>query len=129
MLNKIEDCQIKGKCQVTDLAKGVDFIAQKFDEYEKGQREKDVIITILQSKLKSASMKVEDLKRKMETKEQYSRRNCIFFQGLKEERNKSTDNRVLKLLREELKEDVLLVDLDRSHRIGGKKETQAANHL
>ena len=33
MLEKTEDCQIKGECQC-GLAKGVDFIIQKFDEYE-----------------------------------------------------------------------------------------------
>ena len=50
--------------------------------------------------------------------------------GLKGEKNESTDDRVLKLFREELTEDVLLVDvdLDRTHRIR-KKETQAANHV
>ena len=37
ILKKTEDRQIKGKCQLTDLAKGVDFITQKFekDMYEK----------------------------------------------------------------------------------------------
>ena len=35
MLEETEDCHIKGECQLTDLAKGVDFITQKFDEYEK----------------------------------------------------------------------------------------------
>ena len=35
MLEKTEDCQIQGECQLTDLAKGVDFKTQKFDEYEK----------------------------------------------------------------------------------------------
>ena len=56
--------QIKGECQLTDLTKGVDFTSQKFDEFEKEWREKDAIIATLQSKLKSASMKVEDLERK-----------------------------------------------------------------
>ena len=35
MPEKTGDCQIKGECQLTDLAKDVDFITQKFDEYEK----------------------------------------------------------------------------------------------
>ena len=63
MLEKTEDRQIKGECKLTDLAKGVDFITQKFDEYEKDRREKDAIIATLQSELKSASMKVEDLEK------------------------------------------------------------------
>ena len=63
----------------------------------------------------------------MERQEQYSKRNCILIHGLVEEKNESTDDRVLKLFKEELNEDVLLVDLDRTHRIR-KKEIQAASH-
>ena len=61
------------------------------------------------------------LRKKIERPEQYSRRNCILIHGLKEEKNESTDDRVLKLFREELNEDVILADLDRTHRIGKKK--------
>ena len=73
-------------------------------------------------------MKVEDLEKKMERQEQYSRRNCILVQGLNKEMGESTDDRVLKLFREELNEDLLSADLERTHRIG-KKVTQAANHV
>ena len=73
-------------------------------------------------------MKVEDLEKKMESQGQYSRRNCILIHGLSEEKNKSTDDRVFKLFRVGLNEDVLLADLDRTHRIR-QKETQAANHV
>ena len=57
----------------------------------------------------------------MERQEQYSSKNCILIHRLKEEKNESTDDRVLKLFREELNEDVLLADLDRTHRIEKKK--------
>ena len=124
MLEKTEDCQIKGECQLTDLAKGIDFITQKFDEYEKDQHEKNAITVTLQNELKNASMKVEDLENKMERQEQYSRRNCILNHGLKEEKNESADDRVLKLFREELKEHVLLVDLARTHRIRKKRDSR-----
>ena len=63
MLEKTEDRQIKGEYQLTDMAKGVEFITQKFDEYEKDRREKDPIIATLSSELKSASMKIEDLEK------------------------------------------------------------------
>ena len=68
MLKKIEDRQIKGEWQLTDLAKGVEFITQKFDEYKKDRREKDAAIATLQNELKSASMKVEDLEKKWKGK-------------------------------------------------------------
>ena len=53
----------------------------------------------------------------MGRQKQYSRRNYILIQGLKEEMNESTDDRFFKLFREELNEDVLLADVDRIHRI------------
>ena len=54
----------------TKLAKGVDYITQRFDEYEKDRREKYKIIRTLQSELEKVSMKVEDLEKKMDRQEQ-----------------------------------------------------------
>ena len=108
MLGKTEGRQIEGECQPTDLAKDVDIVTKKFDECEKDRREEDAIIATLRSELKSASMKVEDLEKKMVRQEQYSRRNRVLIHGLKQEKNESTDDRVLQLFREELNEDVLL---------------------
>ena len=117
MLEKTGHRQIKGECHLTDVdltdVEGVDFITQKFDEYEKDRREKDAIIVTLQSELKCAIMKVEDLEKKMDRQEQHSRRNCILINELKEEKNQSTNDRVLELFREELDEDILLVHLFR----------------
>ena len=93
------------------MVKCVEFITEKFDEYKKDRREKDAIIATLQNELKSASMKVEDLEKKMEKQEQWSRRNCILIHGLKEQIDESTNYRVLKLFIEELNEDVLLAYL------------------
>ena len=61
----------------------------------------------------------------MERQKQHSRRNCILIHGLKEEKNKNKDNRVLRLFREDMNEDVLLVDLDRTHRIGKKRDSSS----
>ena len=49
MLEKTEDRQVKGGCQLTDLAKVVKFITQKCDEYEKDRHEKDAIIATLEN--------------------------------------------------------------------------------
>ena len=125
MLEKIEDHQTKGECQLSDLAKGADFITQKTGEYEKNRCEKDVIIATLQNELKSANMKVEDLEKKIDRQEQNSRRNCILIYGLKEEKKEITNDRILKLFREELNEHVLFVDLDRTHRIGKKRDSNS----
>ena len=66
-------------------------------------------------------MKFEDFEKKMDRQEQYFRRNYVLIHGLKEEKNKSIYDRVLELFREELSGDILLVDLDRTHRIEKKK--------
>ena len=60
----------------------------------------------------------------MNRQEQYSRKDCILVHGLKKETDESTDDRVLKLFREELNEDVLLVNLDRTHIVGKKRLKQ-----
>ena len=83
------------------MAKGVDFLTQKFDDYQKVWREKDAIIATPQSELKSASMKAEDPEKKIYRQEQYSRRNCILIHGIKEEKSKSINDRDFKLFREE----------------------------
>ena len=75
--------------------------------------------------MKNSNIKVEDLVKKIERQEQYSRRNCIIIHGLKGEKNKSTNDKVVKLFREELNEDVLFADLDRTHRIGKKKDSSS----
>ena len=65
-------------------------------------------------------LKVEDLEKKMGRQKQQSRINYFLIHGLREEKNKRTDDRVLELFRKELNETVLLVDLDRTHRIRQK---------
>ena len=64
----------------------------------------------------------------MERQEQYSRRNWILIHKLKEEMDESTDDRVWKLFGEELNEDVLLADLDRTHRIRKKSGSSSKPH-
>ena len=77
-----------------------DYITQKFDEFEKYRHEKEAIIAILHSdSSESANIKVEDVEKKLDRQEKYSRRNCILIQGLKEEKKESNDDRVLKSFR------------------------------
>ena len=48
-----------------------------------------------------------------------------FNSRIKRRKDKSTDDRVLKLFREEPNEDVLLADLHRTHRIGKKRDSSS----
>ena len=49
--------------------------------------------------------------------QQYSRRNCLFVHGLKEDQDESTDDLVLKLFNEKLGVAVDISMIDRSHRL------------
>ena len=79
--------------------------------------------------------KLEHEKNKLETKltkavgltddqQQYSRRNCLLFHGVKEESSEDTDNIVTEICAEKLRLDVGKSMIDRSHRIRPKKKDQ-----
>ena len=52
---------------------------------------------------------------------QYTRRNCLLFHGIIEEKDKDTDSIIINTVKEETDLEILPNDLDRSHRIGNPK--------
>ena len=52
---------------------------------------------------------------------QYSRRNCLLFHGIKEEKNEDTNSIIINTVKEEIDIEILSNDLDRSHRTGNPK--------
>ena len=52
---------------------------------------------------------------------QYSRRNCLLFHGIKEEKDENTDSIIINTVKEEMDIEILPNDLDRSHHIGNPK--------
>ena len=58
------------------------------------------------------------LKESIDELEQYSRRNCLLFHGLKESDGENTDKIVIDTIRKEMTIDISEQDLDRTHRIG-----------
>ena len=83
----------------------------------------------LKEKVLILSNEKKDLEQIIDRQEQYSRRNCILIYGVKEEQNEDTDNVVVKLIKDNLEEDVDLTELDRSHRIGKKKSNGKARPI
>ena len=76
--------QIKGEQHLMDLNKTVNFICEKFDEYERDRAEKEKIISELQKNINDMSATIESLKRCLDRLEQYSRRNYLLIHGLPE---------------------------------------------
>ena len=80
--------QIKGEQHLMDLNKIVNFICEKFDEYERDRAEKEKIISELQKNVNDMSATIESLKRCLDRLEQYSRRNCLLIHGLPESKKR-----------------------------------------
>lgn len=80
-------------------------------------QEKTGKIAELDLQLSTIKGQISSLRDVMEEQEQYSRRNCLRFQGIKESTNEVTDDAIIKLVREKLHIDIQPSDIDRSHRI------------
>ena len=113
--------QIKGKQHLMDLNKTVNFICEKFDEYERDRVEKEKIINGLQKHVNDMSATIESLKSWLDRQEQYSRRNCLLIHGLPESKNENTDELVIDAIKEKMGEEIEKNEIDRSHRIGVPK--------
>ena len=112
--------QIKGEQHLMDLNKTVNFICEKFDEYERDRAEKKKIISELQKNI-NMSATIESLKGCLDRQEQYSRRNCLLIHGLPESKNENTDELVIDTIKEKMGEEIERNEIDRSHRLGAPK--------
>ena len=86
-----QENQIKGTTQLTDLQESVNFINEKFQEYERDRREKEREIKELKENISTLSKRLDDLDSVIDRQEQYSRRNCLLLHGIEEESNENTD--------------------------------------
>ena len=131
-----KESNIKGECHLAGVSESISLmnekfedINKKFDNYEKERKEKEKEIKDLKEKVLILSNEKKDLEQIIDKQEQYSRRNCILIHGVKEEQNEDTDNVVVKLIKDNLEEDIDLTELDRSHRIGKKKSNGKARPI
>ena len=109
--------------KLDDFKKSVDFCSKQYDEFAKcneglvrkidSLREEN---SELKSKLALCENAVDDL-------EQYGRRNCLLFHGIKEATGEDCDEEVINLCRERLHIEIMPTMIERSHRIGPKKRS------
>ena len=67
------------------------------------------------------------LRDEIDALEQYSRRNCLIFHGIPEEKGESTSEAVMDVIRNQLNisdQQVNIKEIDRSHRLGKPKSTR-----
>ena len=87
--------QIKYERQLNDLHDPVQFISDKFKEYDEDRAKKNEIIGKLQSEVKTLSSKVYKLEKQADQQEQFSRRNCLLIHKIKEVRGETTDDMII----------------------------------
>ena len=107
-----DNSQIKGEQNLIELNKTATLLFEKFDKYKWEKVEKNKIMKEIQKEIKSISATI---------KEQNSRRNCLLIYGLPEKRNESTDQIVNEDLKEKVQDEIKVVDLDVTPRLGAPK--------
>ena len=78
MCEKSKESQIKGESQLNSLSEAMEFMTNKFDEYERERQEKDKIIDSMKSDMVNMNEKIEKVEMIVDRQEQYSRRNCLY---------------------------------------------------
>ena len=97
-------------------------ISDRFDDFEKERREKNEIIKQLTKQTSDMAKRIDELENVTDRQEQYSRRNCLLVHGITETKDENTDKIVIDLVNDKLGVNVTENDIDRSHRIGEKKD-------
>ena len=122
-----QESQIKGKLHINKLRELVDFISAKFDEYKEDKKQKEEKIKILEDNNLKIHDKIAILEKQIDRQEQYSRRNCILLHGIPESKGEVTDDVAVKIICENMNDNIITVDdINRSHRIG-KYDRQKKN--
>ena len=112
---------MKGTSQLTDLQESVNFINENFQEHEKDRREKEREIQELKENISTLSKRLDNLNSVIDRQEQYSRRKCLLLRGIEEKSNENINQRVIDVLSESMGEVISIQDIDRTHRLPGKK--------
>ena len=79
------------------------------------------LINSLQIDVSSLKVEINNLEKKADDQEQYSRRNCLLIHGLTETKTEDTDEMVLDVINNKLNIEMCQTNIDRSHRLGKRK--------
>ena len=91
---------------MSDLTNSVKLISDKIDECERNRKDKDEIITKLQTRVEELTDKVSNLSVQLDEQEQYSRRNCLPIHGVKENRIEDTNTLSISIRNNHLGPDI-----------------------
>ena len=89
---------------------------------KKGAVKKDEIIKNWWKRASLITQRIDKLNNSVDQQEQYLRLNCLLVHGTPEANNENMDNLVLTTINEKLDPIITEKEIDRSHRIGRRKD-------
>ena len=89
---------------------------------KKGAVKKDEIIKNWWKRASLITQRIDKLNNSVDQQEQYLRLNCLLVHGTAEANNENMDNLVLTTINEKLDPNIAEKEIDRSHRIGRRKD-------
>ena len=100
------------------------FVSSKYDDFEMQKDNLERQLDSLNHRNDDIYSYVKELEAKIEDLEQYSRRNCLILGGYEEKKQENTDSIVQDTVREKLKVELTLDDIERTHRLGGRRKQE-----
>ena len=122
LANSTQEQQIKGERQLSDLHDSVQFISDKFKEYEEDRAKNNELMRDLQSEVRALLSKVSKLEKQADQQKQYSTKNCLLLHRIKEVIGETTDDIIIETKRKSLDIAIEPRDIERSLRIGQSKQ-------
>ena len=122
-----KDWQITGTEQLNDMNKAINFINDKFENFEKPLKKKDEEIKLLEKENNYLNKRVDEMDAVVDRQEQYLRRNCFLVNQIVEEIVEDTDEKIINTLQQSMDETIKPEDIDRSHRLGKPKASKMPN--
>ena len=93
--NTNKENQIKSENQLTDLTEAVNFLSENFHEFETDMKLKEEIIKSFRDQVLVLHIDFKKMEAQVYQQTQYSRRNCVLFHEIKEEKGEGTDSIII----------------------------------
>ena len=120
-----KDWQIKGTEHLNDMSKAINFINEKFEEFERDLKKKEGKVKLLKKENSYLNKRLDEMDTVADRQEQYSRRSCLLVHRTVEETVENTDEKIINTLQQSMDEKIKAKDNGRSHRLGKPKCSMA----
>ena len=95
LANTTKESQIEGAGELEDLAKSVDFLTKRFDDFQVELKRKDEVINFLLEQVPKRHDNLKTVEDELHWQQWYSRKNCLLLIGIEECNHENTDDLVL----------------------------------